>query len=89
MRLPWQAREYERVCDDCGYAWRVPRQFAHRHLQSISGFDVTSRGWQTAADRAQLKAEVESDMAVNEQVASFAHCPKCGSERYTQHAVRS
>jgi hypothetical protein len=89
MRLPWQAREYERVCADCGCAWRVPRRFARRHIQSISGFDVTSHGRQTAADRAQLKAEVESDMAVNEQVASFAYCPKCSSERYTQHAVRS
>ena len=23
MRLPWQPREYERTCDNCGYTWRV------------------------------------------------------------------
>jgi hypothetical protein len=55
MRLPWQAREYERTCADCGYSWRVPRAFA-RHRISISGFnlgtDNTGRGMAAGRRRA-------------------------------------
>ena len=71
MWLPWQAREYERTCDDCGWSWRVPRQLARRRVQSISGFSVTSGGIQTAADRAELKAEVQSSMEMGEQAEAF------------------
>jgi predicted RNA-binding Zn-ribbon protein involved in translation (DUF1610 family) len=89
MRLLWQAREYERTCDDCGWSWRVPRQLARRRVQSISGFSVTLCGIQTAADRAELKAEVQSSMATSEQAEAFRECPKCGSVNYTQHRARS
>ena len=89
MRLPWQAREYERTCNDCGWSWRVPRQLARRRVQSISGFSVTSGGIQTAADRAELNAEVRSSMAMGEQAEAFRECPKCGSVNYSQHRARS
>ncbi len=89
MRLPWQAREYERTCSDCGWSWRVPRQFARRRVQSISGFSVTSHGGQTAADRAELEAEVQSSMAIGEQAEAFRECPKCGSVNYSQRRARS
>jgi hypothetical protein len=36
-------------------------------VQSISGFSITSGGIQTAADRAELNAEVRSSMAMGEQ----------------------
>jgi hypothetical protein len=35
MYLPWPARQYERTCADCGYSWRVPRQFARKHIQTL------------------------------------------------------
>jgi predicted RNA-binding Zn-ribbon protein involved in translation (DUF1610 family) len=89
MRLPWQAREYERTCDDCGWSWRVPRQLARRRVQPISGFSVTSGGIQTAADRAELNAEVQSSMVMGEQAEAFRECPKCGSVNYSQHRARS
>jgi len=53
-------------------------------MKSISGFGVTSHGWQTGADRAELRAEVQSSMAVGAQAEAFRTCPKCGSERYIQ-----
>jgi hypothetical protein len=89
MRLPWVAQQYERTCADCGCAWRVPRQFAHRRVQSISGFRVTSRGWQTAADRAELNTEVQASMETGEQAEAFRQCPECGSEHYSQRPLRS
>jgi hypothetical protein len=89
MRLPWLARRYERTCADCGCAWSVPRQFARRRVQSISGFRVTSRGWQGAADRAELNAEVQAGMEIGEQAEAFRQCPECGSEHYSQRPLRS
>jgi hypothetical protein len=89
MRLPWLAQQYERTCADCGCTWQVPWQLARRRVQSISGFRVTSRGWQTAADRAELNAEVQASTEIGEQWEAFRTCPKCGSERYSQRPLRS
>ena len=90
MRLPWQAREYERTCRDCGCAWRVPRPYARRHVQSISGFRVapSGRGTLGGMDRNELSTEIQSSMAISEQRESFRRCPKCGSGSYRQHPVR-
>jgi hypothetical protein len=67
----------------------VPRQFARRRVQLISGFSVTSGGIQTAADRAELAAEVQSSMELGEQAEAFRECPKCGSVNYSQYHARS
>lgn len=92
MRLPWRARDYERVCADCGYTWRVPRQFVRRRVQSISGISVTaprSARSRSAIDRSELAAEIQASMAISEEAEAFASCPECGSDRYTQRAAGS
>jgi hypothetical protein len=33
--------------------------------------------------------ELVSSEAISEVAAAYAHCPKCGSEHYTQRPVRS
>jgi hypothetical protein len=33
--------------------------------------------------------EITSSEAISETVAAYGHCPKCGSERYTQRKIRS
>jgi hypothetical protein len=43
--------------------------------------------WRTL-DRGELAREVASISAENQTVKTFQHCPKCGAERFTQHAVR-
>jgi hypothetical protein len=35
MPIRWGTREYERTCQDCGNAWRVPSWAAHPHMQGL------------------------------------------------------
>lgn len=92
MRRLWWSAEYERTCAECGYAWRVPRAFARRRVQSISAFDVAGasrlpgRGGPGggSVSRAELQAEVQSSMEIGERWQAFRACPKCGSENYRQ-----
>jgi predicted nucleic-acid-binding Zn-ribbon protein len=86
MHLPWSAQQYERTCADCGYSWRVPREFARKRVLSVYGATsgIRGRGSGPAA-----KADLQAGYAVAERAASFRTCPKCSSEQYSQRPVRS
>jgi hypothetical protein len=84
MRLPWQAREFERTCAECGYTWRVPRT-AHRRLRGISAYSPMPRGLYSVPDNAR---EIAASEAVSSVDAAYAHCPRCDSDRYVQQPVR-
>jgi hypothetical protein len=83
MRLPWQAREFERTCAECGYTWRVPRS-AHRR-RGISAYSPMPRGLYSVSDNAR---EIAASEAVSAVGAAYAHCPRCDSDRYVQQPVR-
>jgi predicted nucleic-acid-binding Zn-ribbon protein len=94
MKLPWQARDFERTCADCGYAWRVPRQFVRRRFQSIS---ILTTGAPITRGRAldprgprfyRLDSEVQAIETSNQEIEAFRSCPKCSSQRFAQRAVR-
>jgi hypothetical protein len=85
MRLPRQAREFERTCAECGYTGRVPRS-AHRRRRGISAYSPMPRGLYSVPDNAR---EIAASEAVSAVGAAYAHCPRCDSERYTQQPVRS
>jgi DNA-directed RNA polymerase subunit M/transcription elongation factor TFIIS len=85
MRFPWQPREYERTCADCGHIWRVPRWAAQRRVRSISMISVASR---TTIDRGELSREVDSASAANQSADTYRKCPKCGADHFTQRALR-
>jgi predicted RNA-binding Zn-ribbon protein involved in translation (DUF1610 family) len=95
MRLPWQARAYERTCSECGTTWRVPRQFARRHVQGISSWNVAAQSRRPiirgrpgeAVDWTELSTEVQASETVSKQSATFRVCPKCGWDRYTQRPI--
>ena len=86
VRFGWQRPDVARTCEECGYTWRVPRSAAKRHLRSISMFNVVPNS--RTLDRGELAREVASISAENQTVKTYQHCPKCGAERFTQHAVR-
>lgn len=86
MHLPWTAQQYERTCADCGYSWRVPRQLARKRVVSIYGATSGIRG---RASGQAAEADLQAGMAIVEQAESLRTCPKCSSEHYSQHPVRS
>jgi predicted nucleic-acid-binding Zn-ribbon protein len=84
VRFPWQ-HDYARTCDECGYTWRVPRSAVRRRMRTISGFMVAPQG--RSLDRFELGREVQSISAEKQAFETFQHCPACGADRFTQHAV--
>ncbi len=85
MRFPWQPQVYARTCAGCSYTWRVPRWAAQRRVRSISMISVASR---KTIDRGELTREIESASAANQSAGTFRHCPECGADHFTQHALR-
>jgi DNA-directed RNA polymerase subunit M/transcription elongation factor TFIIS len=85
MRLPWQPREFERTCAECGYVWRVPRSAARRRVGSISMISVAT---QTGVDRAELAREVSAASTANQPAEVLRRCPKCGADKFSQRALR-
>jgi DNA-directed RNA polymerase subunit M/transcription elongation factor TFIIS len=86
VRFVWQRPDVARTCEECEYTWRVPRSAAKRHLRSISMFSVAPNG--RTLDRGELAREVTAISAQNQTVGTYEHCPKCGADRFTQHAFR-
>jgi hypothetical protein len=82
MHVPGLAQEYERTCQDCGHAWRVPKWAAHPHMQ---GIPKTGRAQAAAAAAAVAAANAR----LAERVAVLRQCPECESVHYKQRAIRS
>jgi DNA-directed RNA polymerase subunit M/transcription elongation factor TFIIS len=85
MRLPWQPKEFERTCAECGYLWRVPRSASRRRIGSISMFSVATL---RSVDRAELGREVRSASIANQPARALGQCPRCGAAKFAQRAVR-
>jgi cytosine/adenosine deaminase-related metal-dependent hydrolase len=75
MRIPWITAEYERVCRDCGQAWRVPWAAAWRRGRRVTappdalgptlrdGRAAAARGTACVGRPTRLRAEVAPVLA--------------------------
>jgi hypothetical protein len=81
MRLPRLTRDCERTCDDCGYVWRVPKEFAHPHMGGLPLYGARAATW--AGEVVAANAELA------ERAAAFRSCAQCGSNRYKERRIRS
>jgi hypothetical protein len=81
VRIPWLTRVYERTCDDCGYVWLVPKDFAHPHMHGRPLYGARD------ADRAGEAAAANAELA--ERAAAFRRCARCESGQYKERSIRS
>jgi hypothetical protein len=100
MGIPWIPAEYERICRDCGQAWRVPWAAAWRRGRTVTvstdGPGPTLRDSRAAAARGtacmgrptRLRAEVAPVLAASRAVGELRNCPRCGAGRFGQRALR-
>jgi ribosomal protein S27AE len=94
MALGIFARQYKRVCSDCGGTWLVPRSMAHGRRRGSAGppgggdrpdaISITVPGPTGASARAADDV-VLGRFARAEVRQAYRTCPKCGSDRFTQH----
>jgi hypothetical protein len=54
-------------------------------MRTISGFMVAPMG--RSLDRFELGREVQLISAEKQAFETYQHCPACGADRFTQHAV--
>lgn len=90
MRIRWRTRQYERTCDDCGHAWRVPRWAAHPPTQGrpVSGRCEGGVPPPMAAGGIGETA-VAATAHLAERTTAFRRCRECGSEHYKQRSIWS
>ena len=94
MRIPGLAHGYERTCQDCGHARRVPKWAVHPRMQGLPigagrgplGSGATFGTATAAVAGAAAVADANAELA--ERVAVLRQCPECESVHYKQRAIR-
>ncbi len=88
MPIGFFAREWERTCGECGYAWRVPRSIARRGIRGMSAMSAmgaTRGAWASNSSLSGMRSGIAGRAELMEQ---FRICAKCGVDNFTQRPVR-
>jgi hypothetical protein len=88
MPIGFFAREWERTCSECGYAWKVPRSIARRGIRGLPAMSV--RGQAAGARRSPGGGtRYKSDIGARaELMEGFRICAGCGIDSFTQRPCR-
>jgi len=104
MGILRRVRDYERTCEECGTAWRVPKAIARPRVRLAHG--VTNPGVGQGVAIGPLSTSQPSavrDRMMGEQYGrnlnsaagrtgrateDLGRCPRCGSEEYSQRPFR-
>ena len=89
MPIRWRTRQYERTCDDCGHAWRVPEWAAPLQMQGRFVCGGGERGVPPPAAAMIGETAVAATAHLAERTTAFRRCRECGSEHYKQRSVWS
>jgi hypothetical protein len=103
MRISWGRREFERTCDECGTAWRVPKAIA-KPKRGIPFRGNAATIGMSSANPGQFgpgpvdiqgwdmvnRAErnLPGNAAAQQAAEDMGRCPGCGSEEYSQRPFR-
>jgi len=69
-----------RTCRKCEFTWKVPRYYARPQIQVALA--ARSRSPLASRRTRELAARRNEEMA--EVSAAYGHCPRCGSEEFSQ-----
>jgi hypothetical protein len=88
-------KNYERICQECGYTWQVPGAVARRGKRGVSGrrllrgLGQSGFGQPGPGGIGQTGGPLHTDLqgsvaAQSAAMESYRICAKCGVEKFTQ-----
>lgn len=104
MRMSWGRTVYERTCDECGTAWKVPKAIAKPKRTVPFRGNAATIGMNSANavpgigggpvditgwDMVnRVERGLPSNWSAQRAAEDLGRCPQCGSEEYSQRPFR-
>lgn len=100
--MSWGRGLFERTCDECGTAWRVPKAIAKPRRLPYRGNAATVGGISASIPGGgglpaiirdfdmvnQVEQGLAGNAAAQRAAEDLGRCPQCGSEEYSQRPFR-
>lgn len=81
------SKDYTRVCESCGVAWLLPKEWAEEKAPRASQVKSMQRATRFAIGRQRERYSMQAAALQSSQdhVLSNTRCPSCGSTSYKQY----